>query len=52
MGGGYGFRYLGVDLSLRQSQNSRAWGIGTRYRVGRVNLENQTLVYCGGGLES
>ena len=51
MGGGYGCRYVGVDSVWRRSWNCRAWDIGGRYCVGRVDLEKRTLVSCGGGLE-
>ena len=39
-------------LSWRWSRNCCAWGLGDKYRFGRVDLENRTLVCCGGVLES
>ena len=52
MGDGDGCRYVGVDLSWRRIWNCRAWGLGVRYHVGRVNLDNRILVYCGSRLDS
>ena len=34
-------------LSWRWSQNCCAWGLGTWYRIFRVDLVNRILVYCG-----
>ena len=52
MGDGDGCRSVGVDLSWHRSRNCCAWGLGARYRVGRIILDNRTLVSCGGGLNS
>ena len=52
MCGGYVYKYGVVGLPCHWSRNCHAWVLGTRYRVCRVDLENRTLVYFGGGLES
>ena len=52
MGGGDGCRYVGVYLLWRLSQNCCSWGLRLQYCVGRVDLENRTVVYCGNGLDA
>ena len=50
--GGDGCRYVGVNLLWCLRSNYCARGLGLQYLVACVDLENQTLVSCGGGLES
>ena len=52
MGGGDGCRYVGIDLSWLRSWNCCAWGLGAQYCIGRIDLENCTLVTCDSFLGS
>ena len=52
MDGGNGYKYVGFDLLWHWIWNCHARGLGLRFRIEHIDLENRTLVSCGGDLES